>query len=172
MAISVKEAGVNDAEVISKLSTETFFETYSWYNTPENMLEYTQKHFNIKHTQKELASENNWFFLARENDEVIGYVKLRIEETPPELKGKKHIEIERIYVQKKHQKKRVGFLLFKKCMKFSKEKNFDVIWLGVWEQNLNAINFYIKAGFTKFGEHAFQLGKDLQKDYLMKFELM
>ena len=48
MLVSVKEATVNDAEVISKLSVETFVETYAWYNTPENMREYTEKYFSIE----------------------------------------------------------------------------------------------------------------------------
>lgn len=171
MIISVEEAGVNSAEVISTLAKETFFETYSWDNTPENMRDYTQTHFNLKQTQKELAEANNWFFLAYADNEPAGYAKLRIYEMPHELEGKKHIEIERIYVLQKCQKKKIGVQLMKRCIDFSKERNFEVIWLGVWEQNPKAINFYESVGFTKFGEHVFQLGTDPQKDHLLKLDL-
>jgi ribosomal protein S18 acetylase RimI-like enzyme len=179
MVISVKEATVNDAEVISKLSTETFFETYSWYNTPENMLEYTQINFSVEQTKKDFTETNTHFFLACLSNEIIGYVKLRVfvpkefllEKPPEELAGKRHIEIERIYVQKKYQDKKAGFALIKKCIDFAKEKNFEIIWLGVWEQNLRALNFYSRVGFVKFGTHTFQLGNDAQKDHLMKLNL-
>lgn len=171
MFISVKQATVNDAEVISKLSTETFFETYSWYNTPENMLEYTQTHFNVEQTKKDFATPNTHFFLATFNNEIIGYAKLRVLENPKELAGKRHIEIERIYVQKKHHHIKAGYAIIKKCIEFAVEKKYEVIWLGVWEQNLKALHFYERVGFEKFGAHDFQLGKDLQKDYLLKIDL-
>ena len=171
MVISVKEATVNDAEVIGKLSSETFFETYSWYNTPENMKEYTQKHFSVEKTKSDFTEANTHFFLANLKDEVIGYAKLRVFEHPEELNGKRHIEIERIYVQKKHQDKKAGYAIIKKCIDFSREKSYEVIWLGVWEQNLKALKFYERVGFEKFGVHMFQLGNDVQNDYLLKLNL-
>lgn len=171
MVISVLEATVKDAEVISKLSTETFVETYSWYNTPENMKEYTQKYFSVEQTKKDFSEPNTCFFTAYAEHELIGYAKLRVFEHSEELKGKRHIEIERIYVQKKHQDKKVGFAIIKKCIEFAKAKNYEIIWLGVWEQNHKALAFYTKVGFEKFGLHTFQLGNDAQKDYLMKFDL-
>jgi diamine N-acetyltransferase len=171
MLISVKEASISDAEVISKLSSETFFETYSWYNTPENMREYTQKHFSVEQTKKDFSEPNTHFFLASHNNEIIGYAKLRVFENPRELAGKRHIEIERIYVQKKHHDKKAGYAIIKKCMEFAKSENYEIIWLGVWEQNHRAIKFYERVGFEKFGEHNFQLGNDLQKDYLLEMNL-
>ncbi len=171
MTISVKEASINDAEVISKLSTETFFETYSWYNTKQNMLEYTQKYFSIEQTKKDFAETNTRFFMAYAEKELMGYAKLRIFEHIEELKGKRHIEVERIYVQKKHQDKKVGYAIIKKCIEFAKTKNYEIIWLGVWEQNLKALAFYIRVGFEKFGLHTFHLGNDAQSDYLMKLDL-
>lgn len=171
MNISIKEATVKDAEVISKLSTETFFETYSWYNTPENMSAYTQEKFNVEQTKKDFSETNTNFFLIYLDNDAVGYAKLRVFENPEEIKNRKHIEIERIYVQKKHQDKKLGYALIKKCIAFAKEKSFEIIWLGVWEQNLKAINFYERVGFVKFGSHAFQLGNDNQKDFLLKLNL-
>ena len=44
-------------------------------------------------------------------------------------------------------------------------------WLGVWKQNTGAIRFYERHGYVIFGEHNFQLGDDIQQDYLMKLEI-
>ncbi|MGZ3864136.1 MAG: N-acetyltransferase family protein [Bacteroidia bacterium] len=171
MLVFVREAGEKDAEVISKLSADTFVETYSWYNTPENMQEYTQKHFSLEQTKKDIATPGTTFFLAEANKEIIGYAKLRVFENLPELAGKRNIEIERIYVQKKHHDKKAGYAIIKKCIDFAKGKNYGVIWLGVWEKNERAIKFYEKVGFEKFGTHNFQLGDDSQNDYLLKLDL-
>lgn len=171
MNVSVFLAEMKDAEQISKLSTETFYETYSWYNTPENMRDYTQKHFNPEQTKKEISTPDTYFLLAKTSDEVIGYAKMRVFEHPQELKSKRHIEIERIYVQKAHQDKKAGYALIQKCMELARQKGFEVIWLGVWEKNTKAMEFYSKVGFESFGAHNFQLGDDAQKDYLLKLSL-
>lgn len=171
MLVVVREADEKDAEVISQLSTETFVETYSWYNTPGNMREYTQKNFSIEQTKKDMQTPYTYFFLAEAENEVIGYAKLRVLEQLPELAGKRNIEVERIYVRKKHHDKKAGYVIMQKCIEFAKKKNYEVIWLGVWEKNERALKFYEKVGFKKFGTHNFQLGDDAQNDYLVKIDL-
>jgi ribosomal protein S18 acetylase RimI-like enzyme len=51
------------------------------------------------------------------------------------------------------------------------QKNANYIWLGVWEENPRAINFYKKNGFVEFDKHIFVLGDDEQTDIMMRLEL-
>ena len=53
----------------------------------------------------------------------------------------------------------------------AREKGKEVVWLGVWERNQRAIDFYKSWGFEKFGECDFLRGDDLQHDWLMKKQL-
>jgi ribosomal protein S18 acetylase RimI-like enzyme len=53
----------------------------------------------------------------------------------------------------------------------AKKTNADYIWLGVWEENTKAINFYTKNGFAGFDKHIFKLGDDEQTDIMMKLQL-
>jgi ribosomal protein S18 acetylase RimI-like enzyme len=53
-----------------------------------------------------------------------------------------------------------------------REKGRQVIWLGVWEGNVKAIDFYTQWGFKKFSEHIFMLGDEPQTDWLMKKSLL
>jgi diamine N-acetyltransferase len=171
MPITVRKAVPGDAALISLMATETFYETYSWYNTPENMREYTTQHFNVEKTREELQTPETYFFLAFENEVPVGYAKMRNVEHPSELKGQTYLEIERIYVYKAHQKHKAGFALIQKCIELGREMDLDCIWLGVWEKNTRALEFYERAGFKKFGTHNFQLGDDAQNDHLVKFSL-
>jgi ribosomal protein S18 acetylase RimI-like enzyme len=66
----------------------------------------------------------------------------------------------------------VGKLLMQESITIGREKGKDIIWLGVWEKNQRAINFYSSWGFEKFGECDFLLGDDMQRDWLMKKKLM
>jgi diamine N-acetyltransferase len=171
MLISVEQATPDDAETISRLATLTFNETYAWYNTPENMNDYTHTHFSVAQTRAELRQADTHFFLARVNHVAAGYAKIRNAEHPPELAGKRYCEVERIYVLKQFQKAKVGYALITECIDLARRLDLDTLWLGVWEKNESALRFYEKVGFRKFGRHIFRLGTDEQEDYLVKFDL-
>ena len=54
------------------------------------------------------------------------------------------LELERIYVLKENIGKSIGQQLLDKVIRIAKEKNVAFIWLGVWEHNHRAIQFYQK----------------------------
>ena len=85
-----------------------------------------------------------------------------------ELKDEISLEIERIYVKKAHQGKKVGQVLFERALETARLQNKTYLWLGVWEENLKAIRFYEKNGFVAFDKHIFKFGEDEQTDIMMK----
>ena len=72
---------------------------------------------------------------------------------------------------KAHQGKKIGQLFYQKALEIATQHKLRYIWLGVWEENKNAINFYEKNGFVAFDKHIFKLGDDPQTDILMKLSL-
>jgi ribosomal protein S18 acetylase RimI-like enzyme len=74
-------------------------------------------------------------------------------------------------VQKEFHGKKVGQLLYEKAIQIASQKDADYVWLGVWEKNLRAINFYKKNGFVEFDKHIFKLGNDEQTDIMMRLQL-
>ena len=58
------------------------------------------------------------------------------------------------------------------AMEFALEKGKKYLWLGVWEKNCKAIQFYKKLGFVRIGIHDFVMGDEIQKDYLMRKDLV
>lgn len=111
------------------------------------------------------------FYFAKCDKKVIGYLKLNFGKSQTELKDDKAVEIERIYVLNNFHGKNVGQLLYNKAIEISKQKKAKYIWLGVWEENPRAINFYKKNGFVAFDKHLFKLGNDEQTDIMMKLKL-
>jgi ribosomal protein S18 acetylase RimI-like enzyme len=103
--------------------------------------------------------------------DVIGYLKLNMGASQTEVKDNNALEIERIYVLKEFQGKKVGQMLFDKAIKIAKEHHIAYVWLGVWEENKRAIQFYTKNGFVEFDQHVFVLGDEAQTDIMMKLQL-
>jgi ribosomal protein S18 acetylase RimI-like enzyme len=102
---------------------------------------------------------------------VIGYFKVNFGDAQTELQDKNSLEIERIYVSKDFHGKKVGQILYDKALEIAKTKKLDYVWLGVWEQNLRAVQFYKKNGFVEFDKHIFKFGNEDQTDLMMKKDL-
>ena len=169
--IGIEKVNLNEIHQLQIIGKQTFYETFSAGNTLENMTKYLNEEFSIDKITAELNNKNTEFYFARFSDDIIGYLKLNFGQSQTELQDEKALEIERIYVLKEFHGKNVGQLLYDKAIQIAKQKNAEYVWLGVWEENPRAINFYKKNGFVEFDKHIFKLGKDEQMDIMMKLKL-
>lgn len=167
----IKRVTINDLDQLQEIGKQTFYEKFSSANTEENMKKYLDECFSVEKLTDEINDKDSEFYFSMLDHNVIGYLKINFGQSQTELKDEKALEIERIYVLKEFQGKHVGQLLFDKAIQISKQKKVDYVWLGVWEENPRAINFYKKNGFIGFGKHVFKLGDDEQTDILMKLKL-
>jgi len=168
MEITIRYATKEDAELIADISQQTFYDAFIKDNTEEDMQKFLTEQFTKGRLMLEVGSPENIFLLAYIGNEVAGYVKLREGKQPKELSTNNALEIARIYCTASCIGKGVGRALMQKCIEIAQERGKEIIWLGVWERNHHAIEFYAKWGFEKFGEQDFLLGNDLQNDWLMK----
>lgn len=169
--IEIKRVSHSDIEQLQKIGKQTFSETFSAGNSEENMAKYLEEGFSLDKLTAELNDQNSEFYFAVFENSIIGYLKLNFGQSQTELKYDKTIEIERIYVLKSFHGKNVGQILYDKSLQIANQKNADYVWLGVWEANQRAINFYKKNGFVEFDKHIFKLGDDEQTDIMMKLQL-
>ena len=169
--VDIKEVRISDINKLQEIGRLTFSETFSSGNSDENMMSYLAEGFSIEKLSAELNDVNSEFYFAWYNDEVIGYLKLNFGNSQTELKDSRALEIERIYVLKEYHGKNIGQLLYDKAIEIATQKHTEYVWLGVWEENPRAINFYKKNGFVEFDKHIFKLGDDEQTDIMMKLQL-
>ncbi|MCF8321866.1 MAG: GNAT family N-acetyltransferase [Flavobacterium sp.] len=169
--IELEKIAINDSKQLQKISRQTFFETFSSSNTEENMQKYLAERLSSDKMYNELNDENSEFYFAKIGNAIIGYFKLNFGVSQTELKDLGAAEIERIYVLKEFHGKKIGQILYDKAIEIAKQRKVDFVWLGVWEENLKAINFYKRNGFVAFDKHIFKLGEDEQIDIMMKLKL-
>ena len=160
-----------DAEMLAEVGGQSFYDTFAKDNSPEDMEDYLAKAFGIEQVAKEIADEKTIFLIVEMDSQTAGYVKLRVNEAPVCITRENPIEIERFYILQSWHGRGLAQSLMQRCIEEAKNRGHQTIFLGVWEHNQRAIAFYQKCGFTKVGEHPFLLGKDLQTDWLMEFEL-
>lgn len=168
---AIKKIELSEILKLQKIGRETFYETFAGDNSEENMNDYLDEKFAIGKLTSELSNPNSEFYFAHIDDQILGYLKVNFGEAQTELKDKEALEIERIYVLQEFHGLKVGQLLYNKALQIAKDADLKYIWLGVWEENLRAQNFYKKNDFVAFDKHIFVLGEQKQTDLLMKLTL-
>ena len=173
MDLNIKIQQINNSHIaaLQQIGRQTFSETFAESNSAENIAKYIEEAYSYEKLSAELNNPNSFFYFAMLDEKVIGYLKINMGGSQTELKDNDAFEIERIYVLKSFQGKKVGQVLFDKAIQIGKEQNAAFVWLGVWEENKKALQFYTKNGFVEFDQHIFVLGDEAQTDIMMKLEL-
>jgi ribosomal protein S18 acetylase RimI-like enzyme len=166
--IQLKKATTDDLLTVQRLGRETFLESFADSTTEADMSKYLEDNFSEHKLKTELSNPGSMFFVAWENNNPVGYLKINFGDAQTEQLGDFALEIERIYVKSSHQGKKVGQALYEQAIKVAGHQNHSYIWLGVWEKNARAIRFYEKQGFVAFDKHVFKIGDDEQIDIMMK----
>ena len=169
--IKITKATIANLIQLQEVGRQTFTETFSTSNTAANMSTYLEEGFSIEKLTTELQNRESEFYLATLNGAVIGYLKINFGQAQTEVQEGNSLEIERIYVLQDFHGKKVGQLLYEKAIQIAKNKKVAFVWLGVWEENNRAIQFYTKNGFVAFDQHIFRLGDDEQTDIMMKLAI-
>lgn len=169
--MKIRKVSIQDIEKLKDIGILTFVETYASVNSEENMTEYLDNKFSTEELKAGLNDENSEFYFFELDEKTIGYLKVNTGQSQTVIKDENALEIERIYVLKEFQGKKVGQNLYEQAIKLAEDKNYEYVWLCVWEQNSRAIRFYEKNGFVAFDKHIFKLGNDVQTDIMMKLEL-
>ena len=169
--IKIQQINYSHIAALQQIGRQTFSETFAESNSAENMAKYLEEAYSFEKLNEEINNPNSYFYFAILDEKVIGYLKINMGGSQTELKDNDAIEIERIYVLKSFQGKKVGQVLFDKAIQIGKEQNAAFVWLGVWEENKKALQFYTKNGFVEFDQHIFVLGDEAQTDIMMKLEL-
>lgn len=169
-SLLVYEARPADAPALANLAERTFEQTFAESNTEADLRAYVQGAFSLSQIQQELSDPQQLYLLACRVEEPnpCGYAKLRSGSPDAISVGPRPMELQRLYVEQRELGQGVGAQLMQRCLDVAAAHGYQTLWLGVWEHNLRAIAFYEQWGFQMVGEHGFQLGSDLQTDWIME----
>ncbi|UYQ95698.1 GNAT family N-acetyltransferase [Chitinophaga horti] len=170
--ILVRQASMADWETIQRIGRQTFSETFAKDNADADMEEYLAESFSEEKLRAEFSNPDSLFYIAWQQDQPIGYLKVNTGNAQTEAQAPQAMEIERIYVLAAYHGKKVGQILYDKALEVAMARRSSYLWLGVWEENARAIRFYEKNGFVAFDKHIFKIGSDEQTDIMMKKTLL
>lgn len=165
--LSTRRADPGDAALLASIAASSFHDTFAAANTPEDMALYMAQAFGETVQRAELQDERLTIFFAESGEDVVGYAMMRDGVAPPCVASGAQLEIVRLYSVAHRVGSGVGSTLMQRCLDEARSRGCDTVWLGVWERNARAIEFYTRWGFADSGRQTFQLGSDLQTDRVM-----
>lgn len=166
--ITITSIKNEDVATLSEICKKTYGDTFKEAVTPEDLETYFKEAYNHEILLDELNNKNSWYYFAKLNGEVAGYMKLNIGDAQTEEMGDDYLEVQRLYMYKEYQSKGIGSQLMTKAFEVAKNQNKKKLWLGVWEENHRALNFYKRHGYEVVGSHQFITGNDISTDYIVE----
>lgn len=164
----IRKCTFEDLHTLNEFSRRTYDEAFRHMNTIENMKAYLDLAFDINKLREELSNNASFFYFLYVDNKLAGYIKINDTVAQTDINDPDSLELERIYVSKEVQGFGLGGVLIKKAISEAKVLNKKYIWLGVWEKNSKAIEFYKKHSFYLTGKHPFIMGGDEQTDLIMR----
>jgi ribosomal protein S18 acetylase RimI-like enzyme len=143
--VTVSPAVMDDLESVEELWLELmgFHENIDPFFTPadnagSNFRKWLTEHFH---------DEGSQIFLARIEDETVGYIKLEIAKYPPVLKRQRYGYISDAAVKDSFRGMGTGRLLFEAAREWFRSKGITRIELKVLNSNRVAVGFWKRMGF-------------------------
>ena len=164
---TIRTAQLSDAKQLAVLAEGSFRDTFSAQNAEENINHYCASAYSEAIQTREILSPNYLTLVMESDGQFIAYAQLHLDSTPHCVDTKSADEIKKLYVAKDWHGKGVAQQLMSAALEIIEERNTNIVWLGVWEQNSRAIAFYKKFNFKPVGEQTFALGSDLQRDIIL-----
>ena len=171
LSMIIRHGTIDDAKTLAGFGEKAFYDSFATANTEENIRLYLRRTYSPEIQLSELTNPEIVFLIAEIENEIVGYVKINLNSRDGSVQGSQTIEIERIYAAKEYIGQGVGRSLMQASIQEAKKRGCDSLWLGVWEKNPRAIDFYRKWGFKEVGTHIFMLGTDPQRDFIMELDL-
>lgn len=143
----------NDFEQVYKILQESWDKAYSSFIPKEDLTFYLNQTYNTKKLEELFNNKDAFCFVAEVDGKAVGWLKLSINNE------ENRFYLSSIYVMPEFQKLKIGKQLMELAFTSAKEKGFSEIWIGVMDNNTNALGWYEKIGFEFVEELPFRMGK-------------
>jgi ribosomal protein S18 acetylase RimI-like enzyme len=163
----IQKAEERDIHYLSVFACRTFADTFRGTCSDSDLENFLNSTYAPEILLKEWKDPLSEVWLIKRKEELAGYIKLNFHAVLPKPQTGTGMEIQRLYIDKKFFGQGLGKKLMQFAEGYARKLGEDVLWLGVWEFNEKAKNFYEKLGFQYFGSHPFPIGNTPQVDLWM-----
>jgi GNAT superfamily N-acetyltransferase len=161
----IREATVNDAEIICEIAYQTWWPTYGPILSREQITYMLSVLYSIQKIQDQITTGEQTFLLLIEDDKAVAFAGYSPREEDPEI-----YKLHKLYCLPQTQGKGYGKILIDEVSRRVMEAGKHQLDLNVNRFN-KARGFYEKMGFAVVYEEDIAIGQYWMNDYVMRKDL-
>lgn len=167
-APTIRRAGPDDAEALSRIGAETFSETFGHMYPPQDLRAFLDGAYGLEKTRRDLADPARAAWLVEADGAVVGHALAGPCDLPHDDVTPDCGELKRLYVLKAFQNGGTGSRLLAETLAWLERDGPRRLWIGVWSENLGAQRLYGRMGFGKVGEYEFIVGETRDREFILR----
>jgi ribosomal protein S18 acetylase RimI-like enzyme len=172
MAVQIAAPAAADIEELADVAARTFPLACPPSATPDDIVAFIDENLSQHRFREYLADPDRVVLTARVGARMVGYVMLirgviddgDVQRAVPLRPA---VELSKLYVLPDHHGVGVSAALMTAALNCADELDAKWVWLGVNQENQRAQRFYARHGFSISGTKTFQLGANIEHDYVM-----
>jgi ribosomal protein S18 acetylase RimI-like enzyme len=159
MAIRIFKATINEAADIATVGRQSFYDAFhSVFIRKDELEKYIETTYDVEKISNSITHGSNVYFIAYNNEQPVGFAKLKKQSGHSQIKSFKQSELQKIYVLTEYHGSGVAQTLLNKVLDAANEIQPEIVWLNVHVGNAKARRFYEKNGFSIVGKHYYTIG--------------
>jgi ribosomal protein S18 acetylase RimI-like enzyme len=156
-----------DIPALSHLGTDSFVAKFGNMYTPEDLAAFLEEAHSESALAAELANPARLYRLATRDGALLAYCKLGLTCGFPEhARGQNVLELKQLYTAPQATGGGLGGALMDWAMAEFAARQADEVQISVWSGNHGAQRFYARYGFEKVADITFQVGEQLDEEFL------
>jgi len=152
-------ATIADISAIQTVASHAWPHTFQDILSDSQIAYMMQLMYSDESLRKQMEDDNHRYFLAKQHNRVVGYISI---EHNCNNSGK--TKVHKAYLLPEKQQQGIGALLFAVAESKAKEANDTAVFLNVNKDNANAINFYLRGGYSQVRTEVIDIGNGFVMD--------
>lgn len=168
----IRPATLADAPALARLGAETFVAAFGDLYRPEDLEAFLAEVHNPEAVAAEITGDNCTHRLVEVGGALVAFCKLRY---PTKFAGhtdaRDPIELGQLYALPGYTGTGIGAQLMDWAIGQARAGGHDAILLSVYAENFGAQRFYQRYGFAHVADITFQVGEQLDPEFLYELKL-
>ena len=159
-----RHATSEDAALLARFAAQAFTDTYRELSDAQEIADYVAEHFQPEVLARVIADPACTTLLAWVGGELAGYAILKAEPAPACVTQPVPLKLWRLYLGEGFIGQGLGARLMREVHVEARRRGARTLWLGVYDRNVRAVQFYERFGFAKVGGQEFLFGGQIYID--------
>ncbi len=168
----LRPASLADATALAALGRTSFCAAFDGLYSQEDLDIFLEQSYAEDVVAGEIANDDFVHCLAMDGEMLVGFCKLALNDYySGHSDAKNPLVLVQLYTAPEMTGAGIGATLMDWAIDEARRQGHDAIQLSVYSENFGAQRFYQRYGFTKIADIHFQVGSQLDEEFLFELRL-